>query len=55
MNEKEFIERFNYWVMNRGAYIISAHYRKELKEFLLTGKSIGLGDIEELRKEDESD
>ena len=36
-------DRFDYWENCRGAYILSQEYRDELKEFLFTGKSKGLG------------
>lgn len=48
---REIEERFDYWEHTRGAYVLDQKYRDELKEFIFTGKSEGLGDFKELKKE----
>lgn len=35
--------RFEYWKLSRGSYILSANYIKELEEFLFTGQSETIG------------
>ena len=46
----EFRERFNYWEVTRGAYIMSKEYLTELETYLFTGKAEGLCDIEEIKR-----
>jgi len=43
-------ERFEYWEISRGAYILSKEYLEELKEFIFTGKSKTLCDFEDYKK-----
>lgn len=45
-------DRFDMWEASRGGYILSQEYRDELKEYIFTGKSKGLGKYKEVIKDD---